>query len=351
MAAVELAKDYDPQQPRGDHGRWSNEGIAGSVATGAAADAFSLYGARNVSALRALGERALEGAAALLPEGAAATAVAVGGSAVVLGTLFLPLNRGSVATGTLPDAPEFSYKYDQDTGCLTVTRQNADGTNETVFSGHHDKDAVFRDENGNAIGRYLGDSVALDADAVRGYEARRRSDAQAPPGAIAQSTATTRSDPKACPDPGPDQPGRKDTGAIAYQMYVQRQVNGTPLGVGLAIQMIRPNGEPTYFDDCDRTVEKGALIDAKGFGYLRLLQQGDDRYPWLGALQKLLDQSDRQIAAAQGRPIRWYFAEPQVGAAVRRVFERLQIPITIIDLPPPKGLIGDLKRIFEGSLA
>ncbi|HWE73855.1 MAG TPA: Tox-REase-5 domain-containing protein [Stellaceae bacterium] len=115
--------------------------------------------------------------------------------------------------------------------------------------------------------------------------------------------------------------------------------------------MMRPNGEPTYFDDCDHTVEKGALIDAKGFGYLRLLQQGEDRYPWLGALQKLLDQSDRQIAAAQGRPIRWYFAEPQVGAAVRRVFGRLQIPITIIDLPPPKGLIGDLKRIFEGSLA
>jgi hypothetical protein len=95
----------------------------------------------------------------------------------------------------------------------------------------------------------------------------------------------------------------------------------------------------------------GALIDAKGFGYLRLLQQGEDRYPWLGALQKLIDQSGRQIEAAQGRPIRWYFSEPQVGVAVRRVFERLEIPIRIVDLPPPKGLIGDLKRIFEGSVA
>jgi hypothetical protein len=132
-------------------------------------------------------------------------------------------------------------------------------------------------------------------------------------------------------------------------MYVQQQVNGAPLGEGLAIQMIRPNGRPTYFDDCDHTVEKGALIDAKGFGYLRLLQQGDSRYPWIGALQKLIDQAGRQMDAAQGRPIRWYFAEPQVGAAVRTVFERQRIPITIIDLPPPDGLIGDLKRILKGA--
>lgn len=353
MAAIELSKDYDPDQARDELGRWTSGGATAVAAstTAAAADAFSLYGAPGAAAgLRALAQRALAAAVALLPESAVATA---GASAVVLGTLFVPLNRGSVSTGTLSDAPEFSYKYDQDTGRLTVTRQNDDGTTETVFSGHHDKDAVFRDENGNAIGRYLGDSVALDVDAVRGYEARRRSDAQAPPGAIAQSTATTRSDPEVCPEPGPDQPGRKDPGAIAYQMYVQLTVNGAPRGIGLAIKMTRPNGEPTYFDDCDHTREMGALIDAKGFGYLRLLQQGEDRYPWIGALTKLIDQSERQIEAAQGqgRPIRWYFAEPQVGAAVRRAFERMEIPIEIIDLPPPKGLIGDLKRIFEGNFA
>ena len=148
-------------------------------------------------------------AAALLPEGAAAVGVAAAGSAVVLGTLFLPLNRGSISSGTLPDAPAFSYKYDQDTGRLTVMRQNADGTSDTVFSGHHDKDAVFRDENGNAIGRYLGDSVALDADAVRGYEARRRTDAKAPPSAIAQSTAQTRSDPEVVLPPNPISPAGK----------------------------------------------------------------------------------------------------------------------------------------------
>ncbi|HWE73856.1 MAG TPA: hypothetical protein VG328_11900 [Stellaceae bacterium] len=212
IATVELAKDYDPDQARDDHGRWTSEGAAaaaGFTAEVAAGDAFSVYGAQSIAGLNALAQRAFAGAAALLSEGAATAGVAAVGSVAVLGTLFFPLNRGSISTGTLPDAPDFSYKYDQDTGRLTVTRQNADGTTDTVFSGHHDKDAIFRDENGNAIGRYLGNSVALDADAVRGYEARRRSDAQAPAGAIVQSTATTSSDPKVCPDPGPDQPGRR----------------------------------------------------------------------------------------------------------------------------------------------
>jgi hypothetical protein len=291
MAAVELAKDYDPDQPRDEQGRWTSEG--GAVVAGTVADAFSLYGSQSaVPALRALAQRTLGAAAATLPEGAAAVGVAVAGSAAVLGTLFLPLNRGSVATGTLPDAPEFSYKYDQDTGRLTVRRQNADGTSEMVFSGHHDKDAVFRDENGNAIGRYLGDSVALDADAVRGYEARRRTDAQAPPGAIAQSTATARSDPKVCPDPGPDKSGNKSPGAIAYQMYVGQFVNGQPLPPGTGIRTIRPNGRPVYFDDCNRS--DGTLIEAKGLGYSDAMNSGKF-YPWNGMYDDMMDQSERQL--------------------------------------------------------
>jgi hypothetical protein len=351
MAAVELAKDYDPDQARDEQGRWTSGGGSASAAiAGAVADAARMFGnPAYAEGLRQLAARALAAvpAAAAVGEVTAAAAPA----AAFFGTLFIPAPRNVTSDGTLPDAPDFSYHFDQEAGHLTITHQLADGTRETVFDGRYDKDGVFRDADGNAIGRHLGSSVALDADAVRGYEARRRSDAQALPDAIAQSIARTRSDPEVCPEPGPDKPGRKDPGAIAYQMYVQQTVNGAPLGIGLAIKMTRPNGEPTYFDDCDHTKEMGALIDAKGFGYLRLLQQGEDRYPWLGALQKLIDQSGRQIEAAQGRPIRWYFSEPQVGVAVRRVFERLEIPIRIVDLPPPKGLIGDLKRIFEGSVA
>jgi hypothetical protein len=352
MAAVELSKDYDPDQPRDEKGRWTREG-GGAVAAGAVADAFNLYGAPSAAAgLRALAQRALGAAAALLPEGAAAVGVAVVGSAAVLGTLFLPINRASVATGTLPDAPEFSYKYNQDTGRLTVTRQNADGTADTVFAGHHDKDAVFRDENGNAIGRYLGDSVALDADAVRGYEARRRSDAQAPPGAIAQSTARTRSDPEVCPDPSSDKPGRKDPGAVAYQMYVQMFVNGEPLEEGLGIRMIKPDGEPVYFDDCRRRDDgvhpAGSLVEAKGYGFSEHMNS-DNAYPWFGMLQDMLDQSASQIAAAGGRPIEWYFAEEDVANYMSGVFARLRPGITVHYLQAPPWVADQIRRVAEGG--
>jgi hypothetical protein len=347
MAAVELAKDYDPGEPRDEQGRWTSGGAAGAATGFTIADAFSLYGADSaLSGLRALASRALAAVAALLPEGAAAVGVAVAGSAAVLGTLFLPTNRGSVSIGTLPDAPEFSYKYDHDTGKLTVTRQNDDGTTDIVFSGHHDIDGIFRDDQGNAIGRYLGDSVALDADAVRGYEARQRSDAQAPPGAVAQTDTATRSGPKVCPDPGPDKSGFKSPGAIAYQMYVGQQVNGQPLPPGIGIKMMRPDGRPVYFDDCQEAT--GTLIEAKGLGYSDALNSGK-LFPWLGMYLRMMSQAKRQLEAADGRPITWYFAEEDVADRMRAAFAEKRLPISVVYLRPPRGLIGQLKRIQEGG--
>lgn len=369
VAAVALSKDYNPNEPRDAHGRWTSDGAAGAegdshsggggaAAAGVAAasaagrasafaDAFNVYGNDGVlPALRTLASRALGLLPAILPEGAAATAVATGGSAVVLGTLFLPLNRAAVSEGTLPNAPEFAYQYDHDTGRLTVTRRNDDGTTETVFTGHHDTSGVFRDEDGNAIGRYLGGSVALDADAVRGYEARR-SDAKSRPGAAAQtSTAAGRSKPKLCPAPGPDKAGFKSPGAIAYQMYVGQHVNGEPLPLGLGIKMMRPNGWPVYFDDCQRST--GALIEAKGLGYSKAMNSGR-LFPWLGMYFNMMKQAKRQLESAHGRPIIWYFAEKDVGDRMRSEFAKKRLPITVVNLPPPRGLIGQLKRIAEGG--
>ena len=349
MAAVELAKDYDPEQARDEQGRWTSEGAAAVAAasTAATADAFSLYGAPSAAAgLRAFAQRAFGAAAALLPEGAAVVGAAVAGSAAVLGTLFLPAPRNVTLDGTLPDAPDFSYHFDREAGHLTITRKFDDGLSETVFDGRYGKDGVFRDDQGTAIGRFLDDSVALDADAVRGYEARHRSDAQAPPGAIAQSTARTRSDPKMCPDPGPDKSGFKSPGAIAYQMYVGQELNGAPLPPGFGIKTIRPNGLPVYFDDCQRST--GALIEAKGLGYSDALNSGK-LFPWLGMQIKMITQAKRQLEAADGRPIAWYFAEQDVADRMRREFAKRRLPISVSYLPPPRGLIGQLKRIIEGG--
>ena len=361
MAAVELSKDYDPEQPRDEQGRWTSEGAAAGASAGVAAgatattpDALSLYGPQTAAALRALGQRALGAAAAFFPEGAATVGVAAAGSAAVLGTLFSPLNGESVATGTLPDAPDYSYKYDQDTGRLTVTRQNADGTSETVFSGHHDKDAVFRDENGNAIGRYLGDSVALDADAVRGYEARRRSDAQARPGAIVQSTARTRDDPEACPAPALDKPGGKSNkGAVAYEEEVGIEVEGVvPPHAGLAIRMTRPDGSPVYLDNCVNQTH--SLIEAKGFNYgkalNKLMTKGDDR-PWRWYESTMMKQAARQVevAEARGWNLEWHFADEKVANYMREKFAAKGYPIRVVHTPASQRLVEQFGRALERS--
>jgi hypothetical protein len=356
MAAVELSKDYDPDQARDERGRWTAEGAAAAVAglTAEAADAFSIYGTQSIAGLSALAQRAFAGVAALLPEGAATIAAATAGSAVVLGTLFLPLNSASVSTGTLPDAPDYSYKYDQDTGRLTVTRQNADGTTDAVFSGHHDKDAVFRDDDGNAIGRYLGDSVALDADAVHGYEARRRSDAQAPPGAIVQSTATTRDDPEVCPAPAPDKPGGKNNeGGVAYEEYVGGVVGGVvPPGLGLAISMTNPDGGSVYFDNCVN--EDHSLIEAKGFNYgaaYEKWQTKDDNKPWIWYENDMMDQAARQVKVAQieGWNLEWHFADEKVANYMAGKFAELGYPIKVYHTPPTDEMTERFGRVLEGS--
>jgi hypothetical protein len=273
MAAVALAKDYDPNEPRDEQGRWTSEGSGAAAAAGAVADAARMLGnPAYAEGLRQLATRALS-ALPSLPAAAAAlgdAAVATLPAAAFFGTLFIPAPRNVSSEGTLPDAPDFSYRFDQEAGHLTITRQLDDGSTETVFSARYGNDGVFRDADGNAIGRFLGGTaVALDADAVRGYEARRQSDAQAPPGATAQTDTATRAEPNLCPEPGPDKPGYKSPGAIAYQMFVGMDINGAPLPPGFAIKMIKPNGDPVYFDECHQTT--GILVEAKGFGYLRAL--------------------------------------------------------------------------------
>jgi hypothetical protein len=348
MAAVELAKDYDPDQARDDHGRWTSEGAA----VGGAASAALMYSSEiYADGLQQIGAQVLGAAARALPAVAATVgdlaAAAVLPATAFFGTLFVPAPRGlATSDGPISDAPGYSYHFDQEAGHLTITHRFDDGTSETVFDGRYDKDGVFCDNNGNAIGRFLGDSVAIDADAVRGYEARRRSDAQAAPGAIVQTDAATRSDPKVCPDPGPDKSGFKSPGAIAYQMYVGQVVNGEPLPPGIGIRTVRPNGWPVYFDDCNRS--DGTLIEAKGFGYSDAMNSGKF-YPWNGMYDDMMDQSERQLEAAKGRPITWYFAEKDVADRMREVFAKERPGIKVEYLPPPRGLIGQLKRIAEGG--
>jgi len=330
-AAIAIAKDYNSQEPRDKSGKWTNGGIAATAAS-AVAGARSLFGnAEILPALRQLATRLL-GPAGLGP----ATAF--------LGTLFLSTNRSLVSEGTLPDAPEYSYRFDQGTGVLTVSHQHEDGTSEVLFHGRYEAGGVFRDEDGNAIGRTLDGAIALDADAIRGYEARKKSRDQSGAGAVPRAATIADTDePRLCPDPSKDKSGYKSPGALAYQMYVGMVVNGKPLPIGLGIKMTRPGGEPVYFDDCRQST--GSLIEAKGIGYADELRKGG--FLWSRVLDQMFDQADRQTAAAKGRPIEWHFAEREVADYMRPIFAKRYPGISVVYTPPPRGLIGRLKKIIE----
>ncbi|HTV26533.1 MAG TPA: hypothetical protein VMF32_02000 [Xanthobacteraceae bacterium] len=61
------------------------------------------------------------------------------------------------------------------------------------------------------------------------------------------------------------------------------------------------------------------MIDAKGPGHASLLS-----YATVGPLvaEKLLDESERQLAALGTRQLRWYFADPAAAEIVRTLFRR-----------------------------
>ena len=119
---------------------------------------------------------------------------------------------------------------------------------------------------------------------------------------------------------------------------MKRQVNpDNPTPRGMGYQLVNPeNGNPVFYDDCQQ--KTGMMVEAKGPGYAGILSfdQGKENVKgeWLA-------QSGRQIAAAGGRPIRWYFAEPEAAAFARKIFKgakggRENIKIEVLPWPGKK---------------
>jgi hypothetical protein len=190
--ALAKAEGYDPDEPRDDHGRWTSEGDGSGAAVVPAASAgetVASFGRTAASIFGALGSEALAGLAAL---GARFSA-----PALFLGTLFIPTNSNLAQDGTLPGQPDIAYHFDLHTGTLSLARNG-----EVFYSGHHDQDGIFRDEDNNPFGREVDGSLVLDPDAVAGYASRSNAGAQ--PGAQVQSVPradTDSNEPKLCSDP------------------------------------------------------------------------------------------------------------------------------------------------------
>lgn len=98
-----------------------------------------------------------------------------------------------------------------------------------------------------------------------------------------------------------------------------------PLPPGIAVRLPRANldhpfdptkpNDSVYYDDC-RWID-GTMLDAKGTGYARLLENDKVRGFLLPVLAK---RAEDQVAAAGDRPVEWYFAEPEAAEVVRQYF-------------------------------
>ncbi|WP_293907066.1 hypothetical protein [Phenylobacterium sp.] len=83
-----------------------------------------------------------------------------------------------------------------------------------------------------------------------------------------------------------------------------------------------PGEKPVKFDGCAVWDPRHELLEAKGPGYAALLDRA-----WRSTFGKLVEgalygQGDRQVRAAQGQPIDWYFAEEPAKARLKTVIPK-----------------------------
>jgi Restriction endonuclease fold toxin 5 len=300
--AAALTKEYNPDELCDDHGRWTSEGGV-AAATAATSDMFGDIGPTVLSALRSLGFRF-----------SAPTAF--------FGTLFIPTNSSLITTGTVPDRPDISYRYDQDTGTLDLIR-DVGGDSKTLFHGRSVGDGIFRDDDGKTLGRNLDGSLALDPDWLPGYASS--ADGRDQSGAATQTQTDTNQDsPKLCPDPTPE----IIEGRSARTLDYQQQISGLP--PGLAINL---NG--VSFDGCRES--DGTMLEAKGLGYENFLTESGEWQDWYTGLQRLEQQAADQSIAAGQRTVEWHAADPQVAAALTQLMIRLQLKNIVVIYTPPQN--------------
>jgi hypothetical protein len=166
-----------------------------------------------------------------------------GAAAAAFGILFIPSAENIRVEGEVPGIPGLRYSWNRDETELRLTYDDGAGR-QRIFSAFLDGD-VFRDQQGNVIGRLIGGNrVAIDAIAVI-------------PDLVKQD------EPKLCPAPAPDVPG-SDQGkpyeenlGRQYEDFLKQFVNPppdvpTPSGFAYYLPSPAGTGEPVSYDDCQK---------------------------------------------------------------------------------------------------
>ncbi|HZI09340.1 MAG TPA: Tox-REase-5 domain-containing protein [Myxococcus sp.] len=109
----------------------------------------------------------------------------------------------------------------------------------------------------------------------------------------------------------------------------QSQATGVPEGY---VYRVRAGGEQADFDGFDP--RDGALLEVKGPGYARFLDDKQDPKAFFQGGPKAREQAERQFRVAQGSKVRWIVAEEEFAVSLRKLFASYKLKIDVVHLPP-----------------
>ncbi|RKG57233.1 hypothetical protein D7X30_21080, partial [Corallococcus sp. AB011P] len=111
----------------------------------------------------------------------------------------------------------------------------------------------------------------------------------------------------------------------------QAQVTGAPKG---SAYRLKQGDDEVDFDGYD--LVEDLLLEAKGPGYAKFIQDNMEMKDFFKGFRKMLEQGARQEKLAQGRRIRWVVAEERFATVLRTAFEQLGRNIEVVYIAPLK---------------
>jgi hypothetical protein len=217
--------------------------------------------------------------------------IIVAGAIEAFRMIFVPKDNRIRVEGDIAGLPGGRYWWDRDERILHFAYDRPDGSSREL------REDVFRDARGRVVGRLLpGDVAAIDKAAVF-------------------PEATNDNEPRLCPVPGPDRPGSEK--GKDYEDFVKHIVNPenpTPRYWGFQLPNLGPTGGWVHYDDCEHST--GTMVETK-HGYVGLLKFAQGLQ---STFYDFLDQSKRQVDAAAGHAVRWYFSEADAAQFAAEVF-------------------------------
>lgn len=157
------------------------------------------------------------------------------GASIVFGILFIPTHQGTVGEGPIAGSLGLSYRYDSEMGTLQVHQDVGSLGSVLLTEAHIGTDGLYRDAEGNIVGRYLsGSGFIIDVGASPGYRMVPGSNA-APNG---QPQQQNQPKPELCPDDNDEDITGRSERALAYQ----EQISGLDRGLEITLNGVRFDG-------------------------------------------------------------------------------------------------------------